>query len=189
MARWSVGAVAIGDATLWLGGEAALFPEAAPDPDALLAAVREHDCASGGYWALEPDPDLGARLLARGFGWGWQPHWMACDLASDPGGLPGGDSRFGIEPAAPPFARTLPYAPADGVPDPDDVIRLVVRLREKAIGQIAVNPRDGIAGIYSMGVAPRVRGRGIATALTREACRRAAELGCTHAVLNATDAG
>jgi GNAT superfamily N-acetyltransferase len=97
--------------------------------------------------------------------------------------------RFTVVPAEPPYARTLPYAPSSSVADPPGTFRLGVRLREKLIGQIAVNPRDGIAGIYSMGVAPRVRGRGIATALTREACRRAIAHGCRYAVLNATDDG
>jgi ankyrin repeat protein len=38
-------------------------------------------------------------------------------------------------------------------------------------------------------VAPRVRGRGIGTELTRAACRLAIQQGCRHAVLNATDEG
>ena len=67
----------------------------------------------------------------------------------------------------PPYARTLPYAQPDGVEDPPGVFRLGVRLRDKVIGQISINPTGGIAGIYAMGVAPRVRGRGIATALTK----------------------
>jgi hypothetical protein len=30
---------------------------------------------------LESTDELAARLVARGFEWGWQPHWMAIDLA------------------------------------------------------------------------------------------------------------
>ena len=35
-----------------------------------------------GCWAtgLEPTEELAARLVARGFEWGWQPHWMALEL-------------------------------------------------------------------------------------------------------------
>ena len=193
MARWAAaaggGAVAVDGAELYLSDEASLFPEAAPDPDALLEAIRTRDCRSVGYWSLGPDDELGARLVARGWRWGWQPHWMAIDL-DDPAAVASAPPpSFTIEPAAPPYARTLPYAPSGAVADPPGTFRLGVRLREKLVGQIAVNPRDGVAGIYSMGVAPRARGRGIAAALTGEACRRASEQGCRYAVLNATDQG
>jgi ribosomal protein S18 acetylase RimI-like enzyme len=194
MARWAVaagaGVVAVDGAEFYLSREASLFPEAAPDPDALLSAIRAHDCAGVGYWSLGADDRLGVRLAARGFGWGWRPHWMAIDLE--------GEDRFGAAPDpgfevvdAPglPYAHTLPYALPDGVEDPPGVFRLGVRLREKVIGQISINPTGAIAGIYSMGVAPRVRGRGIGTALTIAACRLAIEHGCRHAVLNATDEG
>jgi ribosomal protein S18 acetylase RimI-like enzyme len=184
--------VEVDGAELYLCEEAGVFPQAAPDPDALVGAIRAHDCRSVGYWSLGPDAELGARLVARGWRWGWRPHWMAIDLddasAFAPGTAPS-SSSFTVEPAAPPYARTLPYAPSGAAPDPPGTFRLGVRLREKLVGQIAVNPRDGVAGIYAMGVAPRVRGRGIATALTREACRRASERGCRYAVLNATDEG
>jgi ribosomal protein S18 acetylase RimI-like enzyme len=193
MARWAAAgggaAVAVDGEELFLADEASLFPTAAPDPDALLRAIRAHDCRSVGYWSLAGDDELGARLVARGFGWGWRPHWMAIDLDDPAVFAARAQPAFAVQAAAPPYARTLPYAPSDSVPDPPGTFRLGVRLRDKLVGQIAVNPRDGIAGIYSMGVAPRARGRGIATALTNEACRQAIELGCRYAVLNATDDG
>jgi ribosomal protein S18 acetylase RimI-like enzyme len=194
MARSAVasggGVVSIDAEDLYLSREANLFPRSAPDPDRLIAAIRAHDCAGVGYWSLDGDDAVGVGLVARGFGWGWRPHWMAIDLDHP--------ARFDRSPAAmfevvvapgPPYANTLPYAPPDGVGDPPGTFRLGVRLREKVIGQISVNPTGAIAGIYSMGVAPRVRGRGIATALTRAACRLAIQHGCRHAVLNATDDG
>jgi GNAT superfamily N-acetyltransferase len=92
-----------------------------------------------------------------------------------------------VVPAAPPYAKTLPYSPSG--PDPEGSFRLGVRLRDKVVGQVVINPWDGVAGIYSMGVAPRVRRRGIGTALTEAACRVAVEHRCRHVVLNATDAG
>lgn len=194
MARWAAAegadAVTVGAATLYLADEAGVFPEVAPDPDALLEAIRAYDCRSVGYWSLVADDELGARLVARGFGWGWPPHWMAIELDDPAAFAPSPELSFAVDDAAPPYARTLPYAPSPQIADPPSTLRLGVRLREKVIGQIAVNPRDGVAGIYSMGVAPRARGRGIATALTREACRRAMiEHGCRYAVLNATDDG
>ena len=181
-------AVTVDGVALYLTAEAGLFPVLAPDPDALMEAIRAYDCRSVGYWSVAADDALGAQLVARGFGWGWRPHWMAIDLDDADAFAPAPELPFAVVPAAPPYARTLPYAPSGSV-DPPGTFRLGVRLREKLIGQIAVNPRDGVAGIYSMGVAPRVRGRGIATALTRAACRLAIERGCRHAVLNATAEG
>ena len=194
MARWAVatggGVVSVGGAELCLSREASLFPATAPDPDGLLAAIRTLDCAGVGYWSLGADDRLGVRLVARGFGWGWRPHWMAIDLADEERFAAAPDRGFEVALApGPPYARTLPYAPPEGVDDPPGVIRLGVRLRQKLIGQISINPIAGIAGIYSMGVAPRVRRRGIATALTVAACRLAIEHGCRYAVLNATDEG
>jgi ribosomal protein S18 acetylase RimI-like enzyme len=194
MARWAVAAggdvVSVDGAELYLSAEASLFPTSAPDPDALIAAVRAHDCAGVGYRSLGADDRLGVRLVARGFGWGWRPHWMAIDLDDQQRFTAAPDPAFEVVVApGPPFARTLPYAPRDGVEDPSGVLRLGVRLRHKLIGQISINPTGPIAGIYSMGVAPQVRGRGIATALTRAACRLAIEQGCRYAVLNATDEG
>ncbi len=194
MERWAVqaggGVVPVDGAELFLSDEANLFPSTAPDPDTLLAAIRAHDCAGVGYWSLGGDDRLGARLVARGFGWGWRPHWMAIDLDDEARFAAAPDLGFDVV-VAPrsPFARTLPYAPPAGIDDPPGVLRLGVRLREKVIGQISINPTGAIAGIYSMGVAPRVRGRGIATALTTAACRLAIEHGCRYAVLNATDDG
>ena len=193
MARWALaaggGVVAVDGAELYLSHEASLFPRTAPDPDLLIAAIRAHDCASVGYWSLGANDRLGVRLVARGFGWGWRPHWMAIDLDDAERFVPSPDLRFSVGAASAPYARTLPYAPADGIADAPGVFRLGVRLREKLIGQISINPRGGVAGIYSMGVAPRVRGRGIGTELTRAACRLAIQQGCRHAVLNATDEG
>jgi GNAT superfamily N-acetyltransferase len=194
MARWAVaaggGVVSVDGAELCLSGEANLFPSAAPDPDALLAAIRAHDCRSVGYWSAGADNRLGVRLVARGFGWGWRPHWMAIELGDEERFAGAPDLAFEVSLApGPPYARTLPYASPDGVDDPPGVLRLGVRLRDKVIGQISINPTGEIAGIYAMGVAPRVRRRGIATALTIAACRLAIEHGCRYAVLNATDEG
>ncbi len=177
--------VRVGEAELFLGRETMVFPGDELDVDALMAEIRARDCASVGCWSLAPDSELGTRLVARGFGWGWRPHWMAIDLTDVCREAP--PAGFAVEPAAPPYARTLPYSPSG--PDPKGSFRLGVRLREKVVGHVVVNPWNGVAGIYSMGVAPRVRRRGIGAALTRAACRLAVEHDCRHAVLNATDAG
>jgi len=161
-----------------------LFPDSALDVDVLMDEIGARECRSVGCWSLSADPALGTRLVARGFGWGWRPHWMAIDLDDVVGTA---SSRFSVARAAPPYAKTLPYAPSG--PEPESSFRLGVRLRDKVVGQVVINPWDGVAGIYSMGVAPRVRRRGIGAALTEAACRLAIEHGCRHALLNATDAG
>jgi GNAT superfamily N-acetyltransferase len=136
-----------------------------------------------GIWSMSRHDELGVRLVARGYEWGWRPHWMGVDLESEP--KPTGD--FTIARAEPPFAKTLPYREEGALPP--EAIHLGVRLREKVIGQAIVLPLEGTAGIYSMGVAPKVQGRGIGLALTMAALRAAWERGCTAAVLNATAAG
>ena len=138
---------------------------------------------SMGIWTLGRNDDLGVRLVARGFERGWRPHWMGVDLDAEP--EVGGDSS--VEPAAPPFAKALPYH--DDLPRPPEAIHLGVRLREKVVGQVIVVPLDGVAGICSMGVAPKAQGRGIGLALTKAALRVAWKRGSRAAVLNATTAG
>ena len=54
---------------------------------------------------------------------------------------------------------------------------------------MTLNLADGEAGLFDMGVVPDARRRGIGLALTREACRLAAERGCRIVTLNATGEG
>jgi GNAT superfamily N-acetyltransferase len=183
----------VAGAELYLAATATLaFPPPEVDLDAVMDAVRAAGCSGAGCWSLAEDPALGARLVARGFTWGWEPHWMAIDLedlssAEEPGPGARERRRFEVIDAAPPYAETLPYRPS--APDAEDVDRLGVRLREKVVGGVAVQPRGAVAGIYDMGVVPKVRRRGIGLELTLAACRRARERGCRFAVLNATDEG
>lgn len=139
--------------------------------------------ADGGIWSVRPADELGVRLVARGYEWGWRPHWMGVDLDAEPQGV----GEFTVQPAAAPFAKTLPYR--EEGPLPAGAIHLGVRLREKVVGPVVVVPLDGVAGIYSMGVAPKARGRGIGMALTKAGLRAAWDAGCGAAVLNATDDG
>jgi GNAT superfamily N-acetyltransferase len=81
----------------------------------------------------------------------------------------------------------LPYTVPG--PDPAGVHHLAVRHDGETLGHVVVNPWRRVAGIYSMGVVPAARRRGIGRALTLAACRLGRELGCTHAVLNATGEG
>ncbi|HEY0278993.1 MAG TPA: GNAT family N-acetyltransferase [Solirubrobacterales bacterium] len=171
-------------------------PVGADDDGRLLRAVADNHRhwfhlrgGGNGIWSVGRNDDLGVRLVARGYEWGWRPHWTGVDLDDEPLALPrlAAESGFEVEPAAPPFAKTLPYG--DDPPLPAEAIQLGVRLREKTIGRVVVLPHEGVAGIYSMGVAPKARGRGIGLALTRAALRVAWEAGCRAAALNATAAG
>jgi GNAT superfamily N-acetyltransferase len=135
-------------------------------------------------WSVTEDKRLGTLLLARGFEWGWEPHWMALDLAAPPAGEPAHE----VVAARGELPRDLPYASAR--PDPPAARHLAVRDDGgRTVGHVVVNPWRGIAGIYDMGVVPDRRREGIGRALTLAACDVARDLGCTHAVLNATAEG
>jgi ribosomal protein S18 acetylase RimI-like enzyme len=134
-------------------------------------------------WSLGEDRVLGTLLIARGFEWGWQAHWMACGLAR----LPADDGRYDVVPFDPGAEGTeLPYRT---LIDPASTHHLSVRDGGVTVGQVTVNPWRGFAGIYNTGVAPSHRRRGIGRALTLAACRLGRRLGCTDALLNATEEG
>jgi GNAT superfamily N-acetyltransferase len=137
------------------------FPRSAARLDDALRWARRRGLRGLGCWSLHPDTQLGVRLLARGFEWGWEPHWMGLDLAR----LPDEESAHAI------VARPGGHFVVPGV------------------GHVAVHAWRGVAGIYDMWVEEHLRRRGIGRALTIAACRRARELGCTHATLNATPLG
>jgi GNAT superfamily N-acetyltransferase len=138
--------------------------------DELLGRASALGGRSMACWSLAEDGPLGTLLIARGFEWGWQPHWMAVQLTRLADDEP--EHTVVAAPAEHPSAR-----------------RLVVRDGEKTIGSLVVNPWRGIAGIYDMEVVERQRRKGIGRSLMLAAGRAGRELGCTHAVLNATDDG
>lgn len=175
----------------------------------LDAAVRRCHGLTGldhvSCWSLlerTSPPDLGVRLVARGFEWGWRPHWMALDL-----------QRLGENP---PIQRDLSIAlvPHEAVWDvqdlpyydhetarrlhslaqvrPRQVWHFAAWMGERPVGQSVLHlttGRLGVAGIFNVGVVPDSRGRGVAKAVTSTALRFARELGCRYALLNATEMG
>ncbi|HEY1479915.1 MAG TPA: GNAT family N-acetyltransferase [Gaiellales bacterium] len=147
--------------------------------DGLLADAGTLGVRSIACWSLDEDRALGTILMARGFEIGWQPHWMALDLAAG-----GQEPTRRVEPAGPPYAADLPYVSA--FPYAAEARHLAVRDTDEVVGHVVVNPWQGIAGIYEMGVVPALRRQGIGRALMDGAAGVARELGCTHAVLNAT---
>jgi GNAT superfamily N-acetyltransferase len=187
-----------------------LFPRLSPaaasaELDRLLAYCRERrPLRSVSCWTLLPSrpADLGARLVARGFEWGWQPHWMGLDLTGlrperpQPAGLriepAGEDERWEVEDLPnyhPPAASGFRPA-ARG--SRRRLWRFGAWLDGKVVGHCSVyvtTGRLGVAGIYSCGVIPPARNQGIGRAVTRAACRQALAVGCRYAVLNATPMG
>lgn len=50
--------------------------------DEIVAECYRRKLAEASCWSLSPTRprDLGTRVAARGFEWGWRPHWMALDF-------------------------------------------------------------------------------------------------------------
>jgi len=169
--------------------------------DDLMAWYRVHPPKGAGCWSLDPPspPDLGVRLLARGFQPGWKPRWMSLDLGqvrtdhSFPRGLTiAADNQASLT-----GIKNLPYAqvivPAAATIDmPGQWTRFIATLHGKVVGHSVVfltTGELGAAGIYHVGVVPRHRKKGIGKAITLAACLYARDKGYRYAVLNSTGAG
>ena len=159
------------------------FPRGRARSREALDGVVRLGLRSMSCWSLAEDHVLGALLVARGFEWGWQPHWMALDLAR----LPDEEPAYPVLAARGRYLRELPYASVR--PYPPAARHLGVVEQGRPVGHVVVNPWRGYAGIYDMGVVPDRRRHGIGRALTIAACRLGGELGCAFAVLNATGEG
>lgn len=166
------------------GGATIPFPSSSEGLDDAMREIRDRGLRDVGCWSLAPDAELGTSLVARGFGWGWQPHWMAWDLTALGSEAP---PAHQVSAAEPPYAEDVPYV-WEGFEVPDS-FHLGVRADGATVGHLVVNPWRGVAGIYNMGVAAPYRRRGIARALSAAAARVAVAQGCRFAVLNATEEG
>lgn len=176
--------------------------------DEVVADCRRRAPKQVGCWALTPTrpPDLGARLMARGFEWGWQPHWMALELSRMRADLLVPDGlQIVVEDEADWDVDDLPYYTRRTAEERESLTPLArpaarVRtpprrrwhfgawLEGRIVGHSALHlttGRLGVAGIYSVGVVPDARRQGIGRAVTLAACRYAQALGCRWATLNA----
>jgi len=177
------------------GGEAMLlFPGDPPGDalDAMIAAARERGARGIGCWAtgLEPFDGLAERLMDRDFEWGWQPHWMAIDLAQLP---MGDDPRVSLVERVPEYgdgygAKLMSLAREQ----PRRSWHAVARVDGAYAGHAWAHLAEGelgTAGIYDVDVVARQRRRGLGAALTTAVCRAAAQAGARVATLNATGEG
>jgi ribosomal protein S18 acetylase RimI-like enzyme len=176
-------------------GEAALpFPSTPSRPalDRMLERCRARGARGVGCWAsgLEAVDELAARLVARGFEWGWQPHWMAGDLQSL--ALHEQDPRIALVQAVPEYdgygraLTTLTHT------RPQRSWLAVARVEGAYAGRAwahIVGGRMGGAGIYDVEVLRAYRRRGLGRSLTLAVCRAAAQDGARVATLNATGEG
>jgi GNAT superfamily N-acetyltransferase len=150
-------------------------------------------------WSLTPTQphDLGARLVARGFDWGWKPHWMALDLHHIQSDFPmPEDLRIVVEDAPEWEVEDLPYytrrspesEPLKAPSGPRRRWHFGAYLDGKIVGQSVLNVttgKRGVAGIYNVGVVPAARNQGVGRAISLAACQYAEALGCHYALLNA----
>jgi GNAT superfamily N-acetyltransferase len=154
--------------------------------------------ASVGWWAegTASNASLAPVLLARGFQWGWRPHWMALELRDPVPDFP-----------PPPGVVVAPLSPGGGGPDlPPSLAghRALAALPgttvfaaadgARVLGAVALHvgggpPGPPPAGLYDCFVEPPHRRRGIGASLTAAAAARARAMGCRLAVLNATEMG
>lgn len=160
--------------------------------DTIIEYHRQRNLKQIACWSLIPSRprDFGARLVARGFEWGWQPHWMALDLRNLRSDFPVPEGlRIEVDNVADWDVQDLPYYKWE---ENHYAFRPQVRfgawLNGKIVGQSVLHMttgRLGVAGIYSVGVVPGARRQGIGRAVSLAACQLAKDMGCHYALLNA----
>ncbi len=171
---------------------------AGPTLDAIVAEGYRRKVEGMSCWSLTParPRDLGARLAARGFEWGWQPHWMALDfrkMRADfalPDGL-----RIAVDDESDWDVEEMPYYSREGAANlralaqahPRRTWHFGAWLDGQIVGRSVLyltTGKLGVAGIYNVGVVPPARNRGIGKAVSLAACQFAQALGCRYALLN-----
>lgn len=154
-------------------------------------------------WSLSPTQprDLGARLAARGFEWGWRPHWMARELDDVEADFPLPDGlHLAVDTVGDWDVGDLPYYRRDNAPlwqklmhtYPNRFCHIGAWLNRKIVGHSAVFLTTGaqsVAGIYNVGVIPSARKQNIGKAVSLAACQWAHRMGCRYATLNSAADG
>ncbi|WP_246385798.1 GNAT family N-acetyltransferase [Armatimonas rosea] len=168
--------------------------------DAALAFARSKDVRQVSCWSLVPTQpdDLAALLVARGFSWGWEPHWMALDLeTATPESFPTPESlELALDEGSPWEVTGIPYYEPRDAPrlralaqqEPRKTYHFGARLEGKVVGHSLLHVSGGplhVAGIYNVGVLPEARRQGVGRAVSWAACQHARSLGCRYVLLNA----
>jgi predicted N-acetyltransferase YhbS len=167
--------------------------------DEMMDHYRANPPKDAGCWSLWPAQplNLGVLLLARGFQPGWRPQWMALDLEAmqtehaQPAGL-----QVKADNVTPVHdIKNLPYANSNSLSHelkqqyPELGQRFIATLNGVIVAHSEVfftTGNNGVAGIYSVGVVPHAREKGIGKAVVLAACLYAKEKGYRYAVLNGT---
>lgn len=167
--------------------------------DAFLDFCRAHrPLRSVACWTeISGEPaDLGARLVARGFHWGWQAHWMALDMEGKHFPIPDTpDAHIG---EAPDGADWTHDAVCEGQAEvsykriltresPRRVWLFTATVGNQVMGHCTLNVTDGplgVGGIYDLGLARSLQGRKIGLAMMNLASSAARDLGCRFLTLN-----
>jgi GNAT superfamily N-acetyltransferase len=184
-------------------GAVLLFPQEASEValDAMIEDARQHEADGIACWVsgLEPYEQLGERLVARGFEWGWQPHWMAIDLVrlvsreqDARARQVDGDADVQLVEAVPEYDGYGQALMKLAQARPRRSWHAVARVDGAYAGHAWAHLAGGelaSAGIYDVDVLPPHRRRGLGAALTLAVCRAAADAGARVATLNATGEG
>ena len=186
----------------WLGFRSLFNAAAYDNAEALAAALpslrdryRRAGVTAWGVWAHESDAAANAILGAAGLAIDSRPLAMALELAElAPSSQP---SRIRVERTDDVEAFDAALAAAYDFP-PTALTQSLPGLLDHFDGYLsrdedgtptaalAAVTADEDCGITLVGTAPRARGHGLATALTVEALRSAAEAACTTSTLQAT---
>ena len=171
--------------------------------DEIVAECFRRGVTGASCWALSATcpRDLGARVAARGFEWGWRPHWMALGLRDAPTGSPLPDGlRIAQDDQGDWDVDDMPYYRREDAAVIHTLARAHPRrawhfgawLDGRVVGHSALfvtTGRLGVAGIYNVGVVPSARNQGIGKAISLAACRFARTLGYHYALLNSAADG
>lgn len=181
------------------------FPRMEGDPlraalDVALATVRHQNVRQVSCWSVVPTQpnDLAAQLLARGFSWGWEPHWMVLDWeTAQPESFPIPEGlEITLDEGSVWAGAGLPYYDPSDAPrlgalaqqTPRKTYHFGAWLEGKVVGHSLLHVSDeqhSVAGIYNVGVLPEARNQGVGRAISWAACQHARHLGCRYVLLNA----
>lgn len=206
--RWAIGNSPVDYHNCVVGAD--LGPEEADQEiEASLQRMRAHDVP--GSWHVGPSmrpPDLGARLVARGFVYGGDDIGMAVDLSALPEDVPVPEGflagRVRDEEGLAAWVEALASGFGEGPVEAEWVGEVYRRLGagdevpyRHYLGRMGGEPvatatlfsGAGVAGIYFVCTVERARRRGIGAAVTLAALREARDLGYEVGVLGSSEMG